>query len=120
MKINKFGVVGFVFLIILFVGVMGKVLPAEAEQSRVHRVILKIDGIGCGSCVGDIRSALVKTPGVLATQMKVAKKWLFWSDLSDVRAVVEIEPGKTTPDGLIKAVEGASNAMYQYHARLIE
>lgn len=120
MKINKFRVIGFGFFLILFVGVTGKVPAAETDQASIHRVTLKIDGIGCGSCVGDIRSALVKTPGVLSAEMKVAKRWLFWSDLSDVRAVVEIESGKTTPDDLIKAVEGASNSMYTYHAQLLK
>ena len=117
MKINQF--IGFVFLI-LFVGVLGQARAAEMDQGAVHQVTLKIDGISCGACVSNIRSALAKTPGVSAVEMKVGKRWFLWSDLSDVRAVVEIDHGKTTPDNLMKAVEEVSNSMYTYHARLIE
>jgi len=120
MKISKFRVMGLVFLMIFFAGVMGKVSAKEVDQGSVHQVTLKIEGVGCGACVGDIRAALLKTPGVLAAEMKVAKRWLIWSDLSDVLAVVDVEQGKTAPDDLIKAVEGASNSMYTYHARRIE
>ncbi len=120
MKINKFGVIGLISFLIFFAGAIGYAPAAEMDQSGVHQVTLKIDGIGCGACVGDIQTALVKTPGVLTAEMKVAKKWFFWSDLSDVRAVVDVDPGKTTPDDLIKAVAGASNSMYTYKATHIE
>jgi len=120
MKIDKFAVIGFAFSLILFGGVTSKAPAAEADQGSVHRVTLKIDGIDCGSCIPKIRAALLKTPGVLAVEMNVAKKWLFLSDLSDVRAVVDVDPGKTTPDDLIKAVAGASSAMDTYTASHIE
>ena len=92
---------------------------AEADQ-KFQRVTLKIDGVDCGACVKDIRSALMKTPGVTKAEMKVKPKWLFLKDYSDTKVVVEFEQGKTTNEQLIKAVEGASNAQFTYKATLIE
>ena len=120
MKINKFGVMGLVFFLILFVGVMGKALAAEMDQGNTHQVTLKIDGMSCGGCVKNIQSALLKTPGVKAAEVKIKKKWLLFNDFSDVRATVAYEKDKTTVDGLIKAVEGAGGSMSNYHAQLIE
>jgi copper chaperone CopZ len=90
------------------------------ERGTFQTVTLKIDGMDCGACAKEIRSALMETPGVKAADVKVRKKWLFFDDFSDARAVVEYEPDKTTVDDLIKAVEGASNPMFTYHARLID
>ena len=119
MKINKFGVMGLVFFLIFFSGVIGKASAAEVDQGSVHQAILKIDGMSCGGCVGTVRSALLKTPGVKAAEVKIKKKWLFFSDFSDVRATVKYEKDKTTVDDLIKAVEGAGNSMSAYHASLL-
>lgn len=90
------------------------------ERGTLQTIILKIDGMDCGACAKEIRSALMETPGVKAAEVKVRKKWFFFDDFSDARAVVKYEPGKTTVEGLIKAVEGVSNSMFTYHARLIE
>ncbi|MBI3605545.1 MAG: cation transporter [Nitrospirae bacterium] len=88
--------------------------------SVLQTVILKIDGMDCGACAKDIRSALLKTPGVQAAEVKTSKRWIFFNDYSNARAVVEYEQGKTTVDELIKAVEGASNSIFTYKARLAE
>lgn len=91
-----------------------------AQAQSVQEVTLKIDGMGCASCVKEIRSALLKVPGVESAQVKIKKSWLFFSDYSDARAVVAFEPAKTTVGELIKAIEGASSSMFTYHAKLIE
>ncbi|NKE70234.1 heavy-metal-associated domain-containing protein [Candidatus Manganitrophus noduliformans] len=90
------------------------------EPGALQTITLKIDGMDCGACAKEIRSALMERPGVRTAEVKVRKKWLFFDDFSDARAVVEYEQSKTTVDDLIKAVEGASNSMFTYHARLIE
>jgi copper chaperone CopZ len=118
MKIDKFGVMGLVFFLIFFAGVM-EASAAESDQGSVHQATLKIDGMSCGSCVGTVRSALLKAPGVKAAEVKVKKKWLFFNDFSDVRATVEYEEDKTTVDDLIKTVKGASDAMSPYRASLL-
>jgi len=119
MKIDKFGVMGLVFFLIFFAGLMGKASAAEVDQGSVHQATLKIDGMSCGGCVGTVRSALLKTPGVKAAEVKVKKRWLLFSDFSDVRATVEYEKDRTTVDDLIKAVEGAGNSISPYHASLL-
>jgi len=108
-------------LVLLFVIAIGISAPGFAEEmAPLQTVTLKIDGMDCGACAKNIQSALAKTPGVKTAQVKVAKQWIFFNDYSNVRAVVEYESGKTDVPDLIKAVEGASNAVLQYKAMLAE
>lgn len=92
----------------------GYSLAAEAQE--LQTIILRIEGMSCGACVKDVRAALSKVPGVKAAEVKVGTKWFFLNDYSDVRAIVTCERGNTTADGLIKAVEAASNAISTYKA----
>ncbi len=95
-------------------------LGLAAEAQDLQTVILKVEGMDCSACVKDIRSALLKVPGVKAADVKVKKRWFFFNDFSDARAIVEFEQRKTTADDLIKAVEGASNSIFSYKAKLVE
>jgi len=108
------------FLLFLVAGGPATNRFSFAEESSAFRTAtLKIEGMDCSACAKDIRSALLKTPGVKAAEVKVKKKWFFFNDFSDARAAVEYEEGQTTVDDLIKAVEGESNSMFTYHARLL-
>ena len=109
------------FLLFLVAGGPATDRLSLAGETRVlQTVTLKIDGMDCSACAKDIRSALLKTPGVQAAEVKVSKRWIFFNDYSNARAVVAYEQGKTTVDDLIKTVEGASNSIFTYHARLME
>lgn len=108
------------FFLFLFAGGPATDRFSFAEESSAFRTAtIKIEGMDCSACAKDIRSALLKTPGVTAAEVKVKKKWFFFNDFSDARAAVKYEEDKTTVDDLIKAVEGASNSMFTYHARLL-
>ena len=124
MKKNIAAMIGSTFFIFSFVFLHPVIVPngiaAERDQKKIQQVTLKIDGMDCGACAKDIRSALLKTPGVQAAEVKTSKRWVVFNDYSNVRAVVEFEQGKTTVDDLIKAVEGASNSIFTYKARLAE
>lgn len=91
-----------------------------ADAQELQKITLKVDGISCGSCIPKIRSSLSKMPGVKAVEMKIKSRWLFFADYSDARAIVEFEPSKTNVGELIKAVEGAGDALSGYKATLIE
>ncbi len=106
----------FLAVSLLFIGNMN--MAAEAQE--LQKVTLKVDGISCGSCIPKIRSSLSKVPGVKTVEMKVKSRWIFFADYSDARAIVELEPGKTTVDELIQAVESASDSISGYKATLIE
>ncbi|TAK00524.1 MAG: heavy-metal-associated domain-containing protein, partial [Candidatus Manganitrophaceae bacterium] len=87
---------GVLFFLFLFTGEPVTDRFSFAEESSAFRAAtIKIEGMDCSACAKDIRSALLKTPGVKAAEVKVKKKWFFFNDFSDARAVVEYEPGKT-------------------------
>ena len=88
-----------------------------AEAPDLQTFTLQIDGITCGGCVKDIRSALLKIPGVNAVEFQIKTKWYFFHDYSEARAVITCEPGKTTVNELITAIEGASSLTSTYKAR---
>jgi mercuric ion binding protein len=52
--------------------------------------------------------------------MKMKSRWIFFSDYSDARAIVVLEPSKTSVDELIKAIEGAGDALSGYKATRME
>ena len=87
-----------------------------AEEQTLQKVTLKIDGVTCGSCFKDIKKALLAVPGVESAEVTANKKWLVFNDLESTRAVVAFVPSKTSVEGLIKAVEGAGNAVSTYKA----
>ena len=87
------------------------------EAPDLQTFTVQIDGMTCGACVKDIRSALFKVPGVKAVEFQINKKGFFFLDYSDVRAVIRCEPGKTTVNALITAIEGASSLTSTYKAK---
>lgn len=58
---------------------------------------LRIVGMHCGNCVRSVGDALRAVPGVASAQV----------DLAFHHAVVAYDPGRTTVDDLLKAVERA-------------
>ena len=89
------------------------------ESPGLQTVTLQIDGITCGACVKEIRSALGKVSGVKTVDFQIKTKWLFFHDYSDVRAIISCEPGDTAVDALIRAVEGASSITNTYAAKAL-
>lgn len=87
------------------------------EAPALQTFTIQVDGVTCASCVKDIQSALLKVPGVKAVEFQINKKWLFFHDYSDTRVVIRCEPGKTTGDALITAIEGASSLTSTYKAK---
>lgn len=88
-----------------------------ADASDLQRITLQIEGMTCGVCVKEIRSALLKVMGVKAVEFQIKKKWFFFHDYSDARAIITCEPGKATVNALIAAVEGASSLTSTYKAK---
>jgi len=64
-------------------------------------VTLKIGGMHCASCVGNVERFLANTPGVLDVKVNLATE----------KAFVEFDPGVATRDALKQAVE---NSGYQF------
>jgi mercuric ion binding protein len=98
------------------VGLMG----FAAETHRLQTITLHIDGMTCGACLKDVKAALAKVSGVSTVEFTVAKKWIFFSDYADVRALVTFEPEKAGVEALVKAVEAASSPLSMYKARVLE
>lgn len=88
-----------------------------AESPDFQMFTIQIDGMTCGSCAKEIRTALVKVPGVKEVEFQIKKKGVFFSDYSDVRSIIKCEPGKTTVNALIAAIEGASTPTSTYKAK---
>ncbi len=91
-----------------------------AERQGLQTATLRIDGLTCGACVKDVKSALTKVAGVSAVEITVGTKWGVFSDYADARASVTFDPEKAGVESLIKAIEGAGNPLSAYKARLLE
>lgn len=91
-----------------------------SEPQGIQTVTLQIGGMTCGVCVKDVRVSLVKVPGISSVEITVGKKWVFFSDYADARALVTYDPEKAGADLLVKAVEAASNPLSAYKARVLE
>jgi mercuric ion binding protein len=87
------------------------------EAPDLQTFTVQIDGMTCGACVKDIRSALLKVPVVKAVEFQIKKKGFFFHDYSDARAIITCEPGTTTLNALITAIEGASSLTSTYKAK---
>ena len=98
--------------------VMSSLLAAESQG--LQTVTIHIDGMSCGACLKDVKAALAKVPGVSTVEFAVAKKWIFFSDYADARALVAFDPEKAGVEALVKAVEGASGSLSAYKARVLE
>jgi copper chaperone CopZ len=72
-------------------------------------VTLKIEGWTCASCEKDIRRSLLAVPGVKSADVSYARGG----------AILEIEPGRVTPDQLIQAVASAGNILSSYRASVV-
>lgn len=90
------------------------------EPQGIQTVTLQIEGMTCRACVKDVRGSLAKVPGVSSVEITVGKKWVFFSDYSDARALVTFDMEKAGVQALIKAVEAASNPLSAYKARVLE
>lgn len=91
-----------------------------AESQRLQTVTLQIDGMTCGACVKDVKTALAKVSSVSSVEVTMGKKWLFFFDYADTRAAVTFDPEKTDVVALIKAVESAGTALSAYKARVLK
>lgn len=72
-------------------------------------ITLKIDGWTCASCEKGIRRALEAVPGVTRAEVSYARGG----------AVVEVEPGRVTPEQLVQAVASAGNILSSYRASVV-
>ncbi len=68
-------------------------------MSQDHEVVLKVEGMTCGHCVGRVQKALDTAPGVVAAKV----------DLASATATVRIGAGVETAV-LVAAVEKAGYA----------
>jgi len=82
---------------------------ASSGETSGEVITLKIEGWTCASCEKDIRRALLAVPGVTQAEVSYARGG----------AIVEIEPGRVTPDRLIQAVASAGNLLSSYRARVV-
>jgi periplasmic mercuric ion binding protein len=112
------GLVVGISLLAVGLGVHTRVLlVSAADAPDLQTFTLQIDGMTCGSCVKDIRSALLQVPGVKAVDFQIKKKWFFFHEYSDARVVIGCEPGKTTVSALVAAIEGASSPTSTYKSK---
>lgn len=107
-------VVGSIFVISLLLWASAAVSIAVQEASSSltaanETVTLKIDGMTCASCAGDIRKELLGVPGVKRADVSYAQGG----------AILEVEPGRVTPEQLIRAVASAGNILSSYRATVV-
>lgn len=94
-------------------------LAMAAETQELQTVTLKIDGLTCGACIKDVRAALSKVQGLESAEFSVGSKWFFFSDYSDVRAIVRFHREKASVEDFIRAVQQASGPLSAYQAAVI-
>ena len=68
---------------------------AAPQEPRATHADLKITGMTCAGCVRNVENALKRTPGVTAASV----------NLMTEQASVDFDPGATTPQALVKAVQ---------------
>lgn len=81
----------------------------SSNEVQAETITLKIDGWTCRSCEKDIRRAVLAVPGVKSADVSYPRGG----------AVVTVEPGRVSPEQLVKAVEGTSTLLSTYHATVI-
>lgn len=81
----------------------------SSGQAPGEIITLKIKGMTCASCAGDIRKALLGVPGVKRADVSYAQGG----------AIVEVEPGRATHEQLIRAVASAGNILSSYRATVV-
>lgn len=62
---------------------------------RVTTTVLRVDGMSCGNCSRSVTRALEQLPGVSRAE----------ASLTDMQVVVEHEPGTSSVDLMIHALE---------------
>jgi copper chaperone CopZ len=72
-------------------------LPSRLSMVSSKRVQLAIGGMDCKGCESGISGELLRTPGVIAAQVSYER----------LEAVVDYDPAKITPAGIIAAIKGA-------------
>ena len=81
------------------------------SSNNVHTDRFKVYGLVCGDtfCITNIQNALYKIKGVKNANI----------DMQNPEAIVKFK-GNIPPQTFIKAIDGASNAMFHYSARYIK
>jgi copper chaperone CopZ len=89
----------------------GSLARSETHDVQVptETITLKIEGWTCASCEKDIRRALLTVPGVKHADVSYPRGG----------AVVEVEPGRTTSEDLVRAVASAGNILSSYRAIVV-
>jgi copper chaperone CopZ len=92
--------------------VLGTVaLTAFKNTNAVNTDKFKVYGLVCGDtfCITSIQNALYKIKGVVSAKV----------DMNNQEAIVKFH-GNIPPETFIKAIDGASNAMFHYSAHYIK
>ncbi|MCL4496634.1 MAG: heavy-metal-associated domain-containing protein [Deltaproteobacteria bacterium] len=88
------------------------VTPAAFNTANaVNTDKFKVYGLVCGDtfCITSIQNALYKIKGVVSAKV----------DMENQEAIVKFQ-GNIPPETFIKAIDGASNAMFHYSAHYIK
>jgi mercuric ion binding protein len=90
------------------VGIAGA--DQKAAQDTGEKVTLMLGGKFCESYPDDVREAVKKVPGVKSVDLKSMPG----------HAVVHVEPGKTKPDQLVKAINGVKGSGWHCTAQIMK
>jgi P-type Cu2+ transporter len=71
----------------------------KTSRAATETITFAIDGLHCGACMQSVEAALGQVPGVVSARV----------NLSNRRAVVEVQLGRVTAEKLIKALETAGH-----------
>ena len=92
--------------------VSGALMPAVLTKTNaLNTDKFKVYGLVCGDtfCITSIQNALYKIKGVVSAKI----------DMENQEAIVKFH-GNIPPETFIKAIDGASNAMFHYTAHYIK
>ena len=92
--------------------VSGALMPAVLTKTNaLNTDKFKVYGLVCGDtfCITSIQNALYKIKGVVSAKV----------DMENQEAIVQFH-GNIPPETFIKAIDGASNAMFHYTAHYIK
>jgi len=86
-------------------------LTALKNTNAINTDKFKVYGLVCGDtfCIDSIQNALYKIKGVISAKV----------DMKNQEAIVKFH-GNIPPETFIKAIDGASNAMFHYTAHYIK
>ena len=92
--------------------VSGALMPAVLTKTNaLNTDKFKVYGLVCGDtfCITSIQNALYRIKGVISAKV----------DMENQEAIVQFH-GNIPPQTFIKAIDGASNAMFHYSAHYIK